>query len=114
MVISPNPQRWPSDPAVPGAFVGLSRSLALRTTPADYLNEHPHTECTPQPVRTGRLGEVDWVIATFTSCRTVKSVFVEAAGTAPGGAGLLYVQIATPAGTGPDVVDALLAGIRTR
>jgi serine/threonine protein kinase len=114
LVISPDPQRWPSDPAVPGAFVGLSRSLASRTTPARYLNEHPHAECTPTPVRTGRLGAVDWVIAEFTSCRTAKPVLVEAAGIAPNGAGLLYVQIATPAGSGPDFVDALLAGIRTR
>lgn len=114
MVISPDPRRWPSDPAVPGAFVGLSPSLAVRTTPARYLDEHPHTECSPMSVRTGRFGGVDWVIAEFTSCRTAKPVLVEAAGTASDGAGLVYVQIAPPAGSGPGFVDALLAGVRTR
>jgi tRNA A-37 threonylcarbamoyl transferase component Bud32 len=114
LVISTNPQRWPSDPAVPGAFVGLSRSLALRTTPARYVNEHPHAECAPGPVRNSRLGGVDWVIAAFTSCRTAKPAFVEAAGTAPDDAGLLYVQIAMPLGSGSDFVDALLGGISTR
>jgi hypothetical protein len=114
LVISPDPRRWPSDPAVPGAFVGLSRSLAARTTSARYLEEHPHAECTPEPVRTSRLAGVDWVIAGFTSCRSGKPVLVEAAGTAPGDAGLLYAQIAPPAGSGPDFVDTLLAGIRVR
>jgi hypothetical protein len=114
LVISPDPRRWPSDPAVPGAFVGLSRSLAARTTPARYLEEHPHAECTPKPVRINQLAGVDWVIAEFTACRYGKPVLVEAAGTARGDAGLLYVQIATPAGSGPDFVDALLAGVHTR
>jgi hypothetical protein len=39
---------------------------------------------------------------------------VEAAGRAPGDAGLVYVQIMPPVGSGPAFVDALLAGIRVR
>ena len=39
-------------------------------------------------------------------------MIVEAAGPAPGDAGLVYVQIAPPAGSGPAFVDALLAGVR--
>jgi hypothetical protein len=41
-------------------------------------------------------------------------VVVEAAGAAGGAAGLVYVQIAPPAGSGPEFVDRLLAGVRVR
>jgi hypothetical protein len=39
-------------------------------------------------------------------------VIVEIAGVEARGAGLVYVQVAPPAGTGPSFVDDLLAGIR--
>jgi hypothetical protein len=38
----------------------------------------------------------------------------ETAGIGPGDAGLVYVQIAPPAGSGPEFVDTLLAGVRVR
>ncbi|MGI5152661.1 protein kinase domain-containing protein [Plantactinospora sp. CA-294935] len=114
LVMSPDPERWSTDPAVPGAFVGLSRSLADRHDPAGYVAEHPHAECEPAPVRTVRRGDVDWYVAAFTACRTGKPAIVEAAGNAPDAAGLVYVQIAPPAGASADFVDTLLAGIRVR
>jgi hypothetical protein len=39
---------------------------------------------------------------------------VEAAGLGPDGAGLVYVQLTPPAGSGPAFVDSLLAGVRVR
>jgi hypothetical protein len=115
MLISPNPGRWASDPAVPGAFVGLSRTIAVRTTPAGYVGEHPHAECADvAPIRTARLAGVTWVIARFDTCRTGKPVIVEAAAATPDGASLLYVQLAPPAGSAGDFVDTLLAGVRAR
>ncbi|MEU0154189.1 hypothetical protein [Micromonospora fulviviridis] len=39
-------------------------------------------------------------------------MIVEAAGRADSPAGLLYVQLTPPPGSGPDFVDALLAGVR--
>ncbi|HEU4426270.1 MAG TPA: serine/threonine-protein kinase [Pilimelia sp.] len=114
LVISPDPGRWPRDPAVPGAFVGLSESIAARTSPARYLGEHPHAECTASPLRISRQAGVAWVVAEFTACREGKPVIVEAAGTGPDGAGLVYVQIAPPAGRGPEFVDELLAGVHVR
>jgi hypothetical protein len=115
MLISPNPGRWASDPAVPGAFVGLSGTIAARTTPARYLDEHPHAECADAaPIRTATLARVTWVIARFAGCRTGKPVIVEAAGVTPDGASLLYVQLAPPAGGPADFVDTLLAGVHAR
>jgi eukaryotic-like serine/threonine-protein kinase len=115
MLISPDPGRWTADPAVPGAFVGLSRTLAARTTPAGYVGEHPHAECADAaPVRTADLGGVRWTIARFAGCRTGKPVIVEAAATTPDGASLLYVQLAPPARSAGDFVDTLLAGVRAR
>ncbi|MEO3924406.1 serine/threonine-protein kinase [Micromonosporaceae bacterium B7E4] len=114
LVMSPDPERWSTDPAVPGAFVGLSRSLADRHDPAGYVAEHPHAECEPAPVRTVRRGDVDWYVAAFTACRTGRPAIVEAAGNAPDAAGLVYVQITPPAGASADFVDTLLAGIRVR
>jgi len=114
LVMSPDPDRWPHDPAVPGAFVGLSRGIAARYGPARYLAEHPHAECTATPLRVSRQAGVAWVVAEFTSCREGKPVLVEAAGVGPDGAGLAYVQIAAPAGAGSGFVDTLLAGVRVR
>ncbi|MFY1669800.1 serine/threonine-protein kinase [Plantactinospora sp. WMMB334] len=114
LVMSPDPERWPTDPGVPGAFVGLSHSLAERHDPAGYVAEHPHAGCVAAPVRSVRRGTVDWYVAGFTACRTGKPVIVEAAGIAPGGAGLVYVQVAPPADASTDFVDTLLAGVRLR
>ena len=115
LVVSPNPGRWLADDAVPGAFVGLSRSIAARTTPAGFVAERSHIRCAAAPVRTTRQAGIDWVVATFTACADSKPVIVEAAGEDPGGAGLVYVQIAPPAGSEPAVfADTLLAGVRVR
>jgi hypothetical protein len=114
LVIAPDPDRWRSDPAMPGAFVGLSRGLADRSTPARFLGEHPHADCVAAPTRTARLAGIDWIIAEFDSCRTGKAVIVESAGLGTGDAGLVYVQITPPAGSGSSFVDTLLAGVRVR
>ncbi|MGW4154230.1 protein kinase domain-containing protein [Micromonospora chersina] len=113
LVVSPDPGRWAADPGVPGAFVGLSAGTARRTTPEGFLAERPHADCAATPVRRTRLSGVDWVVATF-ACPGDRPVIVEAAGPAPGPAGLLYVQLTPPPGSGPDFVDALLAGVRVR
>jgi hypothetical protein len=114
LVVSPAPDRWRSDPAVPAAFIGLSRELATRTTPAAFVAEQPHAGCVAAPIRTSRQAGIDWVVALHTSCAVGKAVIVETAGVAPGDAGLVYVQIAPPAGSGPAFVDTLLAGVRVR
>jgi len=114
LVVSPAPDQWASDPAVPGAFVGLSRSVAARTTPAAFLTERLPTGCTAAPVRTSRQAGIDWVVVQYTSCRSGRAVIVEAAGLAPRGAGLVYVEITPPAGSGSGFVDALLAGVAVR
>ncbi|MDG4786172.1 serine/threonine-protein kinase [Micromonospora sp. WMMD1102] len=114
LVMAPDPKRWPTDPAMPGAFLGLSRGLAERHDPAGYLAERPHADCVPAPVRTVRRGSVEWHVAAFTACRAGKPVIVEAAGLAPDSAGLLYVQITPPANASADFVDTLLAGVRVR
>ena len=46
------------------------------------------------------------------TCDRGRPEVVEAAGLAPGRAGLVYVQITPPAGSRADFVDALLAGVR--
>lgn len=108
LVVSPSPGRWLSDPAVPGAFVGLSRSAAARTTAAGFVAERPHARCTAAPVRRTRPAGIDWVVARF-SCPTGKPVIVEAAGPAAGS--LVYAQIALGAAATDRDVDALLAAI---
>ncbi|MGC4765703.1 serine/threonine-protein kinase [Micromonospora sp. DT46] len=111
MVMSPDPHRWAADPTVPGAFVGLSASIAARTSPAGFVAERPHAACAAAPVRRTRQAGVDWVVARFT-CDRGRPEVVEAAGLAPGRAGLVYVQITPPAGSRADFVDTLLAGVR--
>ncbi|MFI2648233.1 protein kinase [Micromonospora fulviviridis] len=113
LVVSPDPGRWAADPDVPGAFVGLSAGTARRTTPEGFLAERPHADCAAAPVRRTRQGGVDWWIAAF-ACPGGRPVIVEAAGRAAGPAGLLYVQLTPPPGSGPDFVDALLAGVQVR
>lgn len=114
LVVSPAPDRWKTDAVVPGAFVGLSRELAKRTTPAAFVAAQPHAGCVAAPVRTSRQAGIDWVVALHSSCPGSKTVIVETAGVAPGDAGLVYAQIAPPAGSGPAFVDTLLAGVRVR
>jgi hypothetical protein len=108
LVVSPDPRRWLTDPGVPGAFVGLSRSAAARTTAAGFVAEHPHARCVASPVRRSRSGGIEWVIARF-SCTTPKPVIIEAAGTAAGA--MVYVQIAPGPHAGDREVDALLARV---
>ncbi|MGV9976937.1 protein kinase domain-containing protein [Micromonospora wenchangensis] len=112
LVVSPDPGRWATDPTVPGAFVGLSATLGRRSTPADFVAQRPHADCVAAPVRRVRRGATVWVVARFT-CPAGRPVLVEAAARA-GRAGLLYAQIVPPPGSGPDVVDALLGGVRVR
>jgi eukaryotic-like serine/threonine-protein kinase len=107
LLMSPDPGRW-SDGTVPGVFVGLS--TGSRETPHRFVADHPHAGCFASPVRSSRQSGVDWVVAEFTSCRTGMPVIVEAAAAAPD-AGLLYLQMALPAGSGPEFVDRLLAGV---
>jgi hypothetical protein len=111
LVISPDPGRWIADAAVPGAFIWLFRDGA---TPAEFVAGRPHAGCTAAPVRSSRQAGIDWLIAGYTGCPGGRSTVVEAAATGPGGAGLVYVQVAPPAGSGPTFVDSLLAGVRVR
>lgn len=111
LVMSPEPHRWAADPTVPGAFVGLSTSIAARTTPAGFVAERPHAACVPAPLRRVRRADVDWVVAGFT-CARGRPVVVEAAGFGPDRTGLLYVQVVPPSGSDTGFVDRLLAGVR--
>ncbi len=113
LVMSPDPGRWATDPAVPGAFVGLSRSIAAESTPAAFVAGRAPADCVAAPVRRTSRGGIDWVIAMFT-CPTGKPVIVETAGLGPGDTGLVYVQITPPASGGTEFVDELLAGVRVR
>jgi hypothetical protein len=113
LIMSPDPDRWTTDPAVPGAFVGLSRSQAT-STPAAFVAGRAPADCVAAPVRRIRRSEIDWVIAAFTACPGRKPVIVETAGLGPGDAGLVYVEITPPADSGTEFVDELLAGVRVR
>ncbi|MEH1102948.1 serine/threonine protein kinase, partial [Micromonospora sp. CPCC 205561] len=113
LVMSPDPRRWAVDPTVPGAFVGVSADIAAWATPAGFVAERPHAACVAAPVRRTRQAGVDWVVAGFT-CDRGRPEIVEAAGLAPGRAALIYVQVTPPAGSRPDFVDTLLAGVRVR
>ncbi|MET8911604.1 serine/threonine-protein kinase [Micromonospora sp. NPDC004551] len=113
LVVSPDPDRWAADPGVPGAFVGLSAGTARRTTPEGFLAERPHADCAAAPLRRTRQGGVDWVVAAF-ACPAGRPLIVEAAARTAGPAGLLYVQLTPPPGSGTDFVDTLLAGVRVR
>ncbi|MFG3554642.1 serine/threonine-protein kinase [Micromonospora sp. NPDC047557] len=113
LVMSPRPRRWAADPRLPGAFVGLSAATAARTTPAGFLAERTHGDCAPAPARTTRQAGVEWTVVHYV-CDQGRPQIVESAGLHPGGPALVYVQIAPPAGSGPDFVDTLLAGVRLR
>jgi hypothetical protein len=111
LVLSPDPERWGTDPAVPGAFVGLPGGDG---TPADLLDEHRQTPCEAAPVRASDQGGTRWTIAGYSACPNGRARIVDAVATRPGGDGLVYVQIAPPAGSGPAFVDTFLAGLRVR
>ena len=114
LVISPDPVGWTVDSTAPGAFVWLARERAEPLTPAGFVAARPHSRCSAAPVRSSRLAGIDWLIAGYTACRTGHASIVEAAGLGPDGAGLVYVQLTPPAGSGPAFVDSLLAGVRVR
>ncbi|QSB12792.1 serine/threonine protein kinase [Natronosporangium hydrolyticum] len=112
ILISPDPDAWRTDPAVPGAFVGLSRALAAEYTPEQFLAAQHHGQCAAPERRTIGQGVIDWVILTFGGCESGKPELVEAAGLTAEPAELVYVQAAPPAGSGPEFIDSLLAGVR--
>jgi tRNA A-37 threonylcarbamoyl transferase component Bud32 len=113
LVVSPDPARWETAAGLPGAFIWLERDRTGAGAPADFLAGRQPIACPSAPRRTSRQAGIEWVIADF-SCGNGQGRLIEAAGTGPGGAGLVYVQIAPPAGSGPTFVDTLLAGIRVR
>jgi tRNA A-37 threonylcarbamoyl transferase component Bud32 len=112
MVVSPDPNHWGTDVSVPGAFIWLSRNP--RATPAEFLAGRPHADCTVAPARTSRQAGIDWLIIEHSGCADGRDRLVEAAGTEPGAAGLVYVQIAPPRGSVSTFADTLLAGVRVR
>jgi hypothetical protein len=111
LLVSPDPARWRTDDAVRGAFISLARSGAAGRVPAAVIAQIPHAGCEPAPARRSRQAGVDWTIATF-SCPDRRALLIEAAGAGPAGAGLVFVQIAPPAGNVSGFVDTLLAGVR--
>ena len=113
-VVSPDPGRWLSDPGVPGAFVGLSRGIAARTTPAEFVAGRRHADCTAVAVRVVHTSTMDFTVAGYRACRGGKPVVAEAAAFAPHAEGLVYVQVAPPANDGLPFVDTLLAGVDIR
>ena len=111
LVLSPDPARWLTDPAVPGAFVELSRD---DTTPVELLAAQRQVACVAMPARTSRQGGLRWTIAGYRRCPNGRAQIVNAVAGRPGGDGLVYVQVAPPAGSTPAFVDTLLAGLRVR
>ena len=113
-VVAPDPGRWLSDPAMPGAFLGLSRGIAAQSTAAEFVAGRHHAGCTAVPVRVVHTSTMDFTVAGYRACRDGKPVVAEAAALAPGAAGLVYVQVAPPANDGLRFVDTLLAGVAIR
>ncbi|SCF13587.1 Serine/threonine protein kinase [Micromonospora saelicesensis] len=113
LVMSPQPRRWAADPRLPGAFVGLSASTAARATPAGFLAERTHGDCTPAPARVTRQAGVEWTVVAY-RCEQGRPQIIESAALHPGRPALVYVQIAPPADAGPDFLDTLLAGVHLR
>ncbi|MCG5455293.1 protein kinase [Micromonospora sp. PSH03] len=113
LVMSPQPRRWAADPRLPGAFVGLSASTAARATPAGFLAERTHGDCTPAPARVTRQAGVEWTVVAY-RCERGRPQITESAALHPGRPALVYAQIVPPADSGPAFVDTLLAGVRLR
>ncbi|MEU7848119.1 serine/threonine-protein kinase [Micromonospora parva] len=113
LVMSPQPRRWAADPRLPGAFVGLSASTAARTTPAGFLAERTHRDCTPAPARTTRQAGVEWIVVAY-RCDRDRPQIIESAALHPGRSAVVYVQLTPPAQSGPAFVDTLLAGVHLR
>jgi eukaryotic-like serine/threonine-protein kinase len=110
LVMAPDPARWRSDPAMPGAFVGLTAGASA----AAFVAQRQHWACTASAVRTIRPANREWVVAEFTGCASGKPVIIEAASVGPTGAEVLYVQMSTDAGGHHGFVDTLLGGVRAR
>ncbi|MEU4419911.1 serine/threonine-protein kinase [Actinoplanes sp. NPDC024001] len=113
LLVSPDPVRWRTDGAVRGAFLSLASDGQAERAPAGVVAQIPHADCSQAAVRRSRQAGIDWVIAAF-DCPDRRGRLVEAAGTGPAGAGLVYVQIAPPPGNSRAFVDTLLAGVRVR
>jgi hypothetical protein len=109
LVVSPDPANWGVDRGLPGAFIWLDRGAGR--TPDEFVAGRPHAGCVPAPLRRTRQAGIDWVVAAF-ACADRRGRLVEAAGTGSAGHGLVYVQVAPPAGGGSAFVDSLLAGVR--
>ena len=114
VVVSPDPARWELDPAVPGAFIGLSRGDDGAVTPAGFLSGRRQSGCVAAPARTIRRAGVEWLIAGYHDCPGGRARIIDAVGTRPGVPGMVYVQITPPAGNAPAFADMLLAGVRLR
>jgi tRNA A-37 threonylcarbamoyl transferase component Bud32 len=111
LLISPDPDRWHTDPTVPGAFIGRSDDFA--GSPAAFLARRQHSACRGAlPRRTVRQGGVQWTIAAFRDCPDGRPRISEAVGVRPGRPGLLHVQMALAGGQSAE--DDLLAGLRLR
>ncbi|MEV4718666.1 protein kinase [Micromonospora noduli] len=113
LVMSPQPRRWAADPRLPGAFVGLSASTAARATPAGFLAERTHGDCTSAPARVTRQAGVEWTVVAY-RCERGRPQIIESAALHPGRPALVYAQITPPVASGPDFVDTLLAGVHLR
>jgi eukaryotic-like serine/threonine-protein kinase len=114
LVISPDPAGWSRQAAVPGAFVWFSPDAAASTTPARFLADRSRAGCRAEAPRSGTFGDRQWLIAEYRSCPGGHPVLVEAVGTRPGGAELIFVQITPPATGTPAFADTLLAGVQVR
>jgi tRNA A-37 threonylcarbamoyl transferase component Bud32 len=111
LIISPDPDRWPTDATLPGAFLGLSRDISV--TPAEFLARRQNSACRGTlPPRTLRQGGVEWTIAGFRDCPDGRPRISEAVGVRPGVPGLVHVQMSLVGGQSAE--DRLLAGLRLR
>ncbi|MBQ1012351.1 serine/threonine protein kinase, partial [Micromonospora sp. M51] len=82
-------------------------------TPAGFLAERTHGDCTPAPARTTRQAGIEWIVVAY-RCDRDRPQIIESAALHPGRAALVYVQLTPPAQSGPTFVDTLLAGVRLR
>jgi eukaryotic-like serine/threonine-protein kinase len=115
LVMAPDPDRWGTDPVMPGAFVGLVTRTSTPDTAATFIaGRREQRNCIASPVRITRPSGADWIVAESTSCRSGRPVVIDAAMVGPGGTSLVYVQVTPPAGRGPDFVDTLLGGVGVR